>query len=365
MSRTQLFTYRVSMRRTGSDPRTWRQVVSLTLSGLALALLSGGFLIAQNVVQAKIMTRGVILERSQDAFTLREYQGRDIPVRFSESTEIEEQKKNILRGAKDYTPEELIPGLDVSVEGIEQGGEIVADEIKFTQDALKVARALHTKVQPIEQDLDNTRTDLESVKTRLVGQEEKDAQFSGEVDELKSGLRLTRSQLITTEDSAKSAQNSAKLAIDGVDAANERISSLDSYAVAEIVTVKFAFDSSDLSEEAKAKLDKVMEGTKGISGYLVEVRGFASADGDQVYNRRLSERRADSVRNYLIETHEVPMRRLLSPFGYGILQPVADNTTTEGRQENRRVEVRVMINRGLHPTSDTMSAATGSPNPIQ
>ena len=68
------------------------------------------------------------------------------------------------------------------------------------------------------------------------------------------------------------------------------------------------------------------------------MRGFASSDGSESLNDRLSERRADAVMRYLAQ-HEIPLRRIVLPFGYGEAMPVADNTTREGRKQNRRVEV--------------------------
>jgi OOP family OmpA-OmpF porin len=76
------------------------------------------------------------------------------------------------------------------------------------------------------------------------------------------------------------------------------------------------------------------------------VRGFASSEGGANLNDKLSERRADAVTRYLAQ-HEIPLRRIVLPFGYGAAMPVADNSTRDGRKQNRRVEVRIMVSRGL------------------
>ena len=80
---------------------------------------------------------------------------------------------------------------------------------------------------------------------------------------------------------------------------------------------------------------------------MLEVSGFASADGSTEANRRLSQRRADTVIRYLVENHQIPLRRIVTPYGYGESNAVADNATREGREQNRRVEVKVLVNRGL------------------
>jgi flagellar motor protein MotB len=98
-------------------------------------------------------------------------------------------------------------------------------------------------------------------------------------------------------------------------------------------------------------LDEIAAQAKSERGYVIEVTGFASADGSEALNRRLSQQRADAVVRYLAEEHMVPLRRIVTPFGYGELQPVADNTTREGREQNRRVEVKLLVNRGLNSTA--------------
>ncbi|MGH9820014.1 MAG: OmpA family protein, partial [Pyrinomonadaceae bacterium] len=83
-------------------------------------------------------------------------------------------------------------------------------------------------------------------------------------------------------------------------------------------------------------------------GYVIEVTGFASSDGSTAKNKVLSERRAQAVKDYLIETHNVPLRRIGTSYGFGELQAVADNATLEGRQQNRRVEIKLLVSRGVN-----------------
>ena len=82
---------------------------------------------------------------------------------------------------------------------------------------------------------------------------------------------------------------------------------------------------------------------------MIEVAGFSSSDGNEAYNRRLSQRRADAVIQYMAESSSIPLRRFITPMGYGESQPVAGNDTRAGRKENRRVEVRVLVSKGLTP----------------
>jgi outer membrane protein OmpA-like peptidoglycan-associated protein len=61
----------------------------------------------------------------------------------------------------------------------------------------------------------------------------------------------------------------------------------------------------------------------------------------------LSQQRADAVVRYLQESHDIPLRRIVTPFGYGQMKPVADNATPDGRRQNRRVEVKILVSRGM------------------
>jgi outer membrane protein OmpA-like peptidoglycan-associated protein len=61
------------------------------------------------------------------------------------------------------------------------------------------------------------------------------------------------------------------------------------------------------------------------------------------------------VIRYLVEQHNIPLRRIITPYGYGELQPVAENTSRSGREQNRRVEVKVLVNRGLIQSAPNMA----------
>jgi outer membrane protein OmpA-like peptidoglycan-associated protein len=149
---------------------------------------------------------------------------------------------------------------------------------------------------------------------------------------------------------------------------NERISSLDDYTVQQSVSVNFKVASALLSPEAKQSLDQIAQQALKARGYVIEVRGFASAEGSAKLNETLSQKRADAVVRYLAETHNVPLRRIVTPFGYGAAQPVADNKTREGRQQNRRVEVSVLVNRGIMSPTPAMNPSkpdAATPPPVE
>jgi len=291
---------------------------------------------------------GVIVKRSPDSFTMREFNGGLVQVSLSSSTEVKEKKSNPFRRAKGSGITQLVTGLDVEVKGHgSSSGALVADEIRFTKDDLRFAAVMDARVNPVE-------TRLSTNENRLGQNEENALRLSGQVSELsavsnaaRGGAKAAQETADSALESAKTANEEAKNAKAGVLATNERIAALDDFDTKSSMTVNFTVGSAVLSTATKAELDKIAETAKSEKGYVIEVAGFASSDGDQAFNRALSQKRADAVIRYMVENHSIPLRRFITPFGYGDKMPVADNKTRDGRVQNRRVEVRVLVSKGL------------------
>ena len=114
--------------------------------------------------------------------------------------------------------------------------------------------------------------------------------------------------------------------------------------VAEKITfaadVLFDFDKSVIKPEGRSKLDDLAGKAKGVNLEVVIAIGHADSIGSDAYNQRLSVRRAESVKAYLVSKGIEPNRVYTE--GKGEKQPVASNKTKEGRQKNRRVEIEVI-----------------------
>ena len=282
----------------------------------------------------RIKVEGTVLKRENDSFILRETSGSEMTVRMTGSTRIEEKKGNPFRGAKKYVPEQVNRGLFVEVEGHGDGsGGLMAEKIRFSNDAQRVALSIDTQVTPVE-------NRVGQAETRLTEAEQNAQRLSGQVDELTQVANLAKG-------GAAQAQKTADMAVEGVSKTNDRITSLDDYQEKTSMTVLFRVGSAVLSPDAKAELDQIASQAKSEKGFVIEVRGFASAEGGTHLNDRLSEQRADAVVRYLAQQQEIPLRRIILPFGYGKAMPVADNSTHEGRVQNRRVEVKILVSRGL------------------
>lgn len=106
-------------------------------------------------------------------------------------------------------------------------------------------------------------------------------------------------------------------------------------------TVLFAFDSASLTDEAKVTLDGVATEVRANANYMVLISGYTDATGSDDYNRNLAARRSSAVHMYLAEQLGSDFVRV-AQIGFGEILPVADNSSSEGRRQNRRAEVSIV-----------------------
>lgn len=282
----------------------------------------------------KMKLSGVVVERNADTFVVRDLNGVDTTVKMTGSTSIKEKKSNPFRGAKKYNQDNILRGLNVEVEGRGDGaGNLTAEKISFSDNDFRYARTIDTRVNPVE-------TRVGSAETRINQVEQNAQRLSGQLDELVAISNAARG-------GAKAAQETADAAVKGVNQTNERISSLDDYTVQDSISILFKTGSAVLSAEAKEQLDEIATKAMSAKGYVIEITGHTDSVGSVQTNRALSQRRADAVVRYLAENHRIPLRRLLTPYGFGESQSVAENTTKDGRQQNRRVDIKILVSKGL------------------
>lgn len=283
---------------------------------------------------AKMQVKGMIVKRDQANLIIRDQAGSDLTVRLASNAKIEEKKSNPFRGAKRYSEAQLTRGLYVEVEGRgDSAGALVADKIKFSDDDFKVAHAVDSTVVPVE-------NRLGEAEERVARTEQNAQRLSGQIEELSQVANLAKG-------GAAAAQETADVAVDGVNRTNDRISSLDDFEVKKSETINFKVGSAVLNADAKTMLDQIATEAKSEKGFVIEVRGFASADGAENSNRVLSQHRAEAVMRYLAENHNIPLRRIVLPYGYGEAMPIADNSSRDGRKQNRRAEVSILVSKGL------------------
>jgi outer membrane protein OmpA-like peptidoglycan-associated protein len=262
---------------------------------------------------AKMKFKGVVISRDSDTFTIRDRNRTDYQVLLTDDTSIKTYG-GFLRGGKKYAVTDILRGLIVEVEGRgDSQGQLVADKVRFNESDMRAAVTTETRVGPVEANQER---------------------LSGQMDELYTVAEEARKEVAAT---------------------NERISAIDDYDVQDTVTVNFRVNSAVLSPEAKRQLDTLAEKASAAKAYMIEVAGHTDSTGSEAKNFQLSRARAEAVVQYLAVNHKIPVRRFVSPMGYGKTDAVADNKTATGRAQNRRVEVKMLLNRGLSRTSSTTS----------
>ncbi|HKR01508.1 MAG TPA: OmpA family protein [Pyrinomonadaceae bacterium] len=292
----------------------------------------------------KMKVKGVVTRRDADTFTVQDMTGSTFTVLLTDRTSVK-SKGGFFGGGTNYGVTNILRGLNLEVEGRgDSSGQLVAEKVRFNESDLRVARTVESRVDPVE-------TRVGSAEGRIDQVEQNSQRLSGQIDELAAVSNAANG-------GAKAAQQTADAALVGVNATNERISALDDYVPQESSSITFRRGSAVLSRDAKAQLDEVATKALNAKGYVLEVSGFASAEGGTELNRRLSQQRADVVIRYLVENHRIPLRRIVTPYGYGESQPIADNKTRAGRAENRRVEVKILVNRGLTQSAPSLSTSS-------
>jgi len=301
-------------------------ILVLSLSIGAVGAFAQNAQLRNAVAGQKYKIKGVVVSKDDNnTFVVRDTVGVDTRVVITPNASI---KNNGFWGGDKYPVSAIVRGLNLEIEGVgDSGGTVSANKVRFDKANLATAQSIDARVSPAEE--------------RLTAAEQNAQRVSGQIDELMAISNAAKG-------GAKAAQDTADAAVAGVNATNKRISDLDDYVVQSTATINFRVGSAVLSPEGKASLDQVAAAATSLKGYTIEVTGFASSDGNTKMNKALSERRAQAVKDYLIETHNIPLRRMSTSYGFGELQAIADNSTREGREQNRRVEVKLLVSRGIN-----------------
>jgi outer membrane protein OmpA-like peptidoglycan-associated protein len=260
----------------------------------------------------ELSVKGVILHRDPESITLRDLSRNDTVVMLTDRMKVRSERKWVFHGHRPFDVTVLIPGLIVTAKGKGSGGNLVADTIEFTDEDMNAAMTSYAQSAPIAR----------------------------QATENKKQIAANRAQISDTD--RKLAETSKEV----VDT-NKRINELDQYDVIKTVTVLFPVNSAKLSNEGKSQLDDLASKAPGAKNYLVEVEGYADATGNAAKNMELSQTRADAVVQYLTVKHSIPLRRITMPMGYGESK-ASETPSPTGRSQERRVDVRVLVNKGLN-----------------
>jgi outer membrane protein OmpA-like peptidoglycan-associated protein len=282
---------------------------------LRLGLVVATFLVIRGVAMAQNdQVKGVINGRSGATMSVLTAGGESITVVLATDTQVVEPEGLFRKKHLEMTA--LVPGLTVEAKGaFNDKHQLVASQVTFHGGDLKTAVDIQAGMAPA------------------------DAQLK--VDQQK--LQAQQQQLNAEE--AKTAANKAAIA-----AANKRFGELGDYNILGEVTVLFGNGKVDVEEQYKPQLLKLAQQAMGVTGYVIQVKGYASKVGSAALNQRLSTERAENVTNFLEQQGKIPLTNMLAPGAMGTSQQVAPDSTAEGQAENRRVVVSILQNKAIAGT---------------
>jgi outer membrane protein OmpA-like peptidoglycan-associated protein len=297
----------------------------------------------QIVSDQKSKIKGTIVSRNGDVVNVKDKKsGSLVAVLLTDNTKIERKhgKVEFFRHS-DMDVTAMVPGLTIEAEGVGNSkGQLAATKVSFTPDEFAVEVAEEQQIMANKSAASQAQsTANQGVADAKVAQTSaKNAQASAnkaQASANKAGSEAQAAGAVAVMDAA------------AVEMVNKRVSDLGDYKTVAEAGIYFPADGATLDDAAKADLATLAGYTNGLEGYLIEIAGYASTTGSKQLNQKLSEARAASVAQYLREKQNVPMRRIVVPAGYGATHPAATNSDPQGRALNRRVDVKVIVNKGL------------------
>jgi OmpA-OmpF porin, OOP family len=297
--------------------------------GLVVILVAALTLTIQ-VAQGQSQIQGVINGRSGATMTVQSAGSPNTVVLLTDSTSVGEVEGVFKARTKQMPMTALIPGLPVQIKGtLNDQNQFVADTIKFKGSDLKAAMDAQAGLQPTEQKVAANAAQIQLSDQEIAAQQ--------------AALQQQQAQL--TAEQQKVAANKAAIA-----AANKRFGELGEYNILGETTVLFANGKITVEPQYKEQLLKLAQQAKGITAYILQVQGYASAVGSAALNQRLSSERANAVTAILVQQGQIPLTNMLAPGAMGTSSQVDSDKTSEGQAENRRVVVRILQNKGVSGT---------------
>jgi OmpA-OmpF porin, OOP family len=308
--------------------RRKRATIVGTLVAMCLFMLVGAAVTAANDD-----VRGMIISRTGQTLIVSSA-GTRTTVVLTASTRVKDDRGLFGLDKEEMADTVLIPGLKVVVDGSSDSqGLFVAETITVDGDDLETSEMIQSGLHPTAEQV---AANVAAIETH----EQKITQSQQDIAANQKAIATHKEAI--ADHTQKIDQN-----IKDIQENTDRFNRLDDYNVKGDATVKFKIGSSIMSKEDKEQLKKIADTALVLSGYIIEVKGFADSTGSAVMNEKLSEDRAKTVVGYLMRECNVPVWRIVAPGAMGEFQPALSNETAAGRAENRRVEVKILVNKGI------------------
>ena len=311
-----------------------RKVMSL------IALFSLASVFAFAAAGDKTEVKGMIITRTGETLTVKSAEG-NITVVLTDATKTKDDTGLFGLGTTEMADVVLIPGLKVDVDGTtDEQGRVIATKITVDGDDLETSEMIQAGLHPTAQ----------QVAANVRALEAHNRNISANVQNISANREdIAALQVKVGANSQDTALHEKQIAatIRDVENYTQRFTALSEFEVKGEATVKFASGSSSVSAEDEDALRTLAGTATGLKGYIVEVTGYADSTGGAEMNTKLSEDRAKAVITFLMQQGGVPVRHIVAPGAMGEYGAAASNETSEGRAENRRVEVKVLVNKGI------------------
>jgi OmpA-OmpF porin, OOP family len=303
--------------------RRWIVACAALLCVMSVGLAYGG---------DKVKIKGLISTRTGETLTVKTNTG-NVTVVLDDDTKVQQPKGLGLR-KKDMSAAVLIPGLKISVEGTgDAESKVMAKTITFDSSDLQLAETIQAGLTPTKEQQAANTANISANKQGIAANQEDTA--------------ANKVQIASNQEKISANQEQISANQQDIAETTKRFSELSEYDTKGDATVNFAVGSSAISADDKATLSKLAHDAVNLTGYIIQVKGFADSSGNAAMNQKLSQERAQEVIAYLIQDCNVPVRHVVAPGAMGTADPAATNETAQGRAENRRVEVKVLVNKGL------------------
>jgi outer membrane protein OmpA-like peptidoglycan-associated protein len=225
----------------------------------------------------------------------------------------------------------------VPVAAIAVGGSTACATKKFVRTSVG---QVNDKVDSLGRSVEETQERTRQNESKIAEVDQRAQAAAQAADQKAQGAQSAADKANTAAQQAANTANTAVAKTDALDKASKRL-------VFEVVLSEdqgnFKFGRKDLPDEAKAKLDEMMQQIKADpKGAFFEIAGYTDSVGDKTYNEKLGLERAETVKRYLYEQHQIPLHKM-NVISYGEENPVAENKTKAGRAQNRRVVIRVLV----------------------
>jgi outer membrane protein OmpA-like peptidoglycan-associated protein len=279
----------------------------------------------------KVKGKGVITLRSGNNLTVETDEDAAITVIVTPDTKVQHP---IGLGArkKQVGQEVLIPGLKLKFEGTGDATQVTAETITFDRDDLSLAKVIQAGLNPTAQQ------QSQNMQTYQANKQATDAEIAANEAALAAAIAAAKEEIAANQASIDEVAKSTQ----------KRFSELGDFVVKGEHTVYFATGDYSISgEDRNALADLAKKALTYQKGYVIQVAAFADSVGTASSNQVLSKERAQSVVAYLLQECSVPVGRIVAPGAMGETNPVASNETTSGREQNRRAEVKLLVNKGI------------------